>query len=277
MLDLPASIMKRLISDQKLRPFVSSNAIGDALRSPLQIIHGLKRNRGTRRLLTVAAAGIFFVLSLSLSHANPANPCGTFVFSGSPDNNSGEKIVEDFYFAPAKCNSSNCHCGTICYVQIMRAVDLSTGEPRQPSSEQYDRMVTGQSDALLNYWAVDRVDKRIWGYYGRNNDDSFSSDLQPGNNSQPTVLLDEPSCPPNTQFEAIGVPVCIDDASTFRDNLLGCYYYRFTVQVDGSTRVPFNQIGANWNRQAVDHAVEAWNGVARGLHKTSFPPFAWIP
>ena len=273
--------MKRLVSHQALSPTISSNVPtgGPEETRPytLQALYDPSRNDETRGWLTVTAVGIVFALYLTAASANPTNPCGTFAFSGVPDNNSGEKIVEDFHFAPAKCNS-NCHCGTICYIQIMRAIDLSNGEPRQPSTQQYDRMVTGQPDALLNYWAVDRVDSGIWGYYGRNNNGDFSSNLQPGNNSRPAVLKDEPSnWDPNIQFEAIDVPVCIDDASACRDELLGCYYYRFTVQANGSTNVPSNQIGANWNAQAVGLAIRAWNVVAGGLNKKPFPCFTWMP
>ena len=230
-----------------------------------------------RGLLSPTAAGTVFALFLTAASGNPTDPCGSFTFCGLPDNSSGENIVEGFSFAPGKCHS-DCNCDTICYIQIMRAIDLDTGWPRQPSSQQYDRRVTGQSNALLNDWAVDRIDNRIWGYYGRNDNGGFSGNLQPGSNSRPAVLKDEPSnWPPNTRFEAVDLTVCIDDASACLDKLFGYYYYRFTVQADGSTNAPLNQIGVDWNRQAVDLAVQAWNQWAIGLHKKPFPRLISMP
>jgi hypothetical protein len=39
-------------------------------------------------------------------------------------------------------------------------------------------MVTGNATVAYNGWAVDRLQERVWGYYGRYNDGTFAEATQ---------------------------------------------------------------------------------------------------
>jgi hypothetical protein len=200
-------------------------------------------------------------------------PCGTFTFTGSPNGNRGENINNSFAFSPAAC-SARCTCAQIAYVQIVRIIDRDTGNFLSPSTEQTDREVTGDPDDTQNGWAVDRIDGRIWGYYARNNDGSFAGYLTPGSNSTSAVLGDGPSgWPDNAWFDAVDVPICLDANASCSNNMLGYYYWLFIVEPGGTTKTPTDEIGVDWNRDALDKAVARWNATASGVHKNSFPAF----
>jgi len=222
-----------------------------------------------KQLLLLCVGAI--VLAAACGQAT--HPCGTFSFSGSPNGNRGENISTSLSFSPGAC-SSNCGTNTIAYIQIVRIIDSDTGDFLAPSTQQHDRIVTGQADATQNGWAVDRIDGRIWGYYARNNDGTFASYLTTGSNATPAVLGDGPSgWPDNSWFDAVDVPVSIDANSSCVNNLLGYYYWLFIVNSGGSTGSPFNEIGVDWNQTAVDLAVAQWNATAPGVGKNIFPAF----
>ncbi len=222
-----------------------------------------------KQLLLLCVGAI--VLAAACGQAT--HPCGTFSFSGSPNGNRGENISTSFSFSPGAC-SSNCGTNTIAYIQIVRIIDSDTGDFLAPSTQQHDRIVTGQADATQNGWAVDRIDGRIWGYYARNNDGTFASYLTTGSNATAAVLGDGPSgWPDNSWFDAVDVPVSIDANSSCVNNLLGYYYWLFIVNSGGSTGSPFNEIGVDWNQTAVDLAVAQWNATAPGVGKNIFPAF----
>jgi hypothetical protein len=200
-------------------------------------------------------------------------PCGTFTFSGSPDGSRGEFINNSFAFSPSAC-SATCTCNQIAYLQIVRIIDSDTGDFLSPSTDQTNREVTGDPDASQNGWAIDRIDGRVWGYYGRNNDGTFASYLTPGSNTTPSVLGDEPSgWPDNSWFDAVDVPVCLDAEAHCNNGLLGYYYWLFIVAPGGATQAPLNEIGVDWNRDAVDKSVARWNATAGPLGKNAFPVF----
>lgn len=210
---------------------------------------------------------------LMVGCGNPTQPCGTFSFSGSPNGMRGENISTSFAFNPSVCGSS-CTTNTIAYIQIVRIIDRDTGEFLAPSSQQQDRIVTGRPEAVYNGWAVDRIDGRVWGYYARDNDGTFASYLTTGSNTTPAILGDGPSgWPDNSWFDAVDVPVCIDNSSSCVNNLLGYYYWLFIVESGGSTGSPINEIGVDWNQTAVDLAIAQWNATAPGVGKNVFPAF----
>jgi len=222
-----------------------------------------------------------FRLSLSLACAavlfagcgTPTHPCGTFTFSGTPVGNGGENISDSFSFGPSQC-STTCNCQTICFIQIVRIRDTDTGEYLAPSSQQFDRIVTGQASPALNGWAIDRIDNRVWGYYARDNDGTFASYLTPGSSTSPAILTDGPGgWPDSSWFDAVDVPVCIDSKSQCVDELLGYYYWLYTVGAGGATETPFSEIGVDWNEQAVDLCIAKWNSTAPGVGKNLFPTF----
>jgi hypothetical protein len=180
----------------------------------------------------------------------------------------------NFDFDPAECGASNCDCGTVAYIQIVRIIDLNTGNYLSPNSQQTNRMVTGRTAEYLNGWAVDRLSNRNWGYYGRNNDGSFASYLTTGSNTTDAILRDTPGgWPDRSWFDAVSVPVCIDASSDCVNQLLGYYYWLFVVDSDGNASDPFDKIAVEWHRDAVDESILEWNNDAPGLGKNSFPSF----
>jgi hypothetical protein len=221
------------------------------------------------RIMALAATAAITLVACG----NPTHPCGTFTFTGAPNANRGVDITNSFAFDPSQCGS-NCQASTIAYVQIVRIIDQDTGEFLAPTSQQQARIVTGNTDATQNGWAVDRLDGRVWGYYGRNNDGTFASTLTPGSNTVAAVLRDSPSgWPDHSWFDTVDVPVCIAERSACVNHFLGYFYWLFTVETGGSTGTPFSEIGVDWNQPAVDHAVAQWNATAPGVGKNTFPAF----
>jgi len=220
-------------------------------------------------LLGVALIGAF------LACGNPITQCGTFSFSGSPNGSRGENISTTFNFSPAMC-SANCSTNQIAYIQIVRIIDRDTGDFLAPTAQQQARIVTGQPAATSNGWAVDRIDGRVWGYYGRNNDGTFASYLTPGSSTSPAILGDGPSgWPDNSWFDAVDVPVCIDPQSSCVNNELGWYYWLFIVSPGGATsNPPINEVGVDWMQTSVDLSVGMWNTTAPGVGKNVFPAFS---
>jgi hypothetical protein len=164
------------------------------------------------------------------------------------------------------------------YVQIVRIIDLSNGNYLAPNTDQQNRIVTGRADPALNGWAVDRLSGRIWGYYGRNNDGSFASTLTPGNDTTAAVLRDSPSgWPDRSWFDAVSVPVCIEGDAACLNRLTGYYYWLFVVGSGGSVGNPFNEVGVEWHRDALDEGVIEWNNDAAALSKNPFPAFSRMP
>jgi hypothetical protein len=217
--------------------------------------------------------------ALALTQCGPASsPCGTFTFGGAPNANRGITDSVTFAFNPSQCGARACTTNSIAYVQIIRVIDINTGNFLSPNSDQTNRIVTGNATAAFNGWAVDRILSRVWGYYGRNNDGSFASTLTPGSNSVSAVLRDVPSgWPDGSWFDAVSVPVCIDPNSTCVNKLLGYYYWLFTVGTDGAVGGPLDEIGRDWHRDAFDLAVVEWNNDAPGLAKNTFPAFSRMP
>lgn len=228
-------------------------------------LHNSRRHR-----FSVAALAVLLV-TLLVACGTPTQPCGTFGFTGVAHSNSGVDVVVNFNFNPATCGAT-CTCNTICYVQIVRIIDQDTGNFLAPNTDQQNRIVTGQSDATQNGWAIDRLSGRVWGYYGRNNDGSFSSTITTGSNTTTATLRDIPSgWPDNSWFDAVSVPVCIDTAAACNNRLLGNYYWLFIVNNSGTASDPFHEIGVTWMQSAVGLSVTEWNNDAPGLSKNSFP------
>lgn len=216
---------------------------------------------------------LFFILGMCLfllmSCGTPTVPCGTFTFTGNPIAN-GLDISVSFDFNPGDCGGA-CTCDTIVYIQIARAYDLNTGNFLAPTTEYTNRMVTGRTPECLNGWMLDRLDGRVWGYYGRNNNGSFAGSLTPGDNATAAVLLDTPSgWPDETMLDFVTVPVCIDDDAGCFNDLLGYYYWWFFIASGGSVSF-IDKIAVEWHRDAIDESVVEWNSDAPGLGKNVFP------
>ena len=227
------------------------------------------------RLLFSGLSLLLLSLTLTvISDCGPTTvPCGTFSFTGAPHDSRGIDMTLNFDFDPATCGAT-CTCNSVVYVQIVRIIDIDTGNFLSPNSEQTNRIVTGRAVTALNGWAVDRLAAKVWGYYGRNNDGTFAGTLTPGSNTTDAILRDRPSgWPDNSWFDAVSVPVCIQAGASCVNQLLGYYYWLFSVGNDGTVSDPINLIAVEWHRDAVDEAVIEWNNDAPGLGKNSFPAF----
>lgn len=201
-------------------------------------------------------------------------PCGSFTFTGTEYDTEYQNGVDmniSFDFNPATC-SSECTCDPVCYIQIVRTVDLEDGTYLYPSSEKEDR-------ATSDGWYIDRLAGRKWGYYGRNDDGSFASTLDTGSETEPAILYDSPrrgESEPwlNIWWQAVSIPVCIDEDSDCLNNLLGYYFWSWWVTNDGEVPGIINGIAWEPHEVAVDEAVDEWNDQAPGLGKNSFPTFS---
>lgn len=221
---------------------------------------------------------LFLVPLLFLASCNqlcvPVPKCGDFTFTGNkvdtPDNN-GLDMNLRFDFHPASCGSG-CTCNPVCYLQIVRTVDLEALVYIYPSAEKQDR-------ANAEGWYIDRIEGRIWGYYGRNNDGSFAGNLTPGSDTTPTTLFDGPRRPeaePWIQiwWQAVSVPVCIQAGSGCENKLLGYYFWSWTVNNAGVVNGPIDAVAWKSLDAEIPSAVAGWNAQAPGLGKNTFPAFS---
>ena len=219
---------------------------------------------------------IIFLGVISFQSCDRLNPCGIFTFTGNLDDQPGSNSLPmnlSFDFNPADCGS-DCSCDPVCYIQIVRNIDLEDFTYIYPSAEKEDR-ATGYG------WYIDRIEGRKWGYYGRNDNGTFGGNLNPGNNTDPAILFDTPSrgeAEPWLEFwwQAVSVPVCIDDDATCENKLLGFYFWGFTVDNAGIMGGPLNAVAWENLDQSVFDAVSEWNTQAPGLGKNSFPAFTKI-
>jgi len=210
------------------------------------------------------------ILSLAAGCGPATVPCGGFSFTSEPYTR-GIDMTLSFDFAPSACDAS-CSCNTVVYIQIVRVIDLATGEYLAPGEEQAARIVTGSPTPGLNGWAVDRLEGRAWGYYGRYDDGSFAETLTPGSNTADAILRDMPSgWPDRTWLDFLSVPVCIAAGSSCVNQLVGYYYWLFLVGTNGVPTDPLHKVAVEWHRDAFDEAIDEWNEDAASLGKNAFP------
>jgi hypothetical protein len=207
--------------------------------------------------------------------------CGTFTFSGTV-HSGGINITNSFRFNPAACP---CNCTTNCFIQMIRIYSLDD------RSFEYDHSYQ-ELRADANSWFVDKLfgnmigDNQtatyVWGYYSMQNNGTFmssSGDLglsnsgTPGNNTTPTVLIDDPQRDPSLHaiWEAVDVPVCID-SETCDNRIQGYYYWSWIVDFSGTTH-KFIMADA-WKDldSEFQSALSAWNAWAPGVGANVFPP-----
>lgn len=202
--------------------------------------------------------------------------CGEFTFTGTiydTDKSNGVDMNVSFDFDPATCGS-DCTCDLVCYIQIVRTVDLEDGTYLYPSTEKQNRATT-------DGWYIDRIAGKIWGYYGRNDDGSFAWYLVTGSDTTDAILNDSPrrgESEPWLQiwWQAVSVPVCIDDDSGCLDNLLGYYFWSWVVDDAGTVTGIIDAVAWEPLETAVDDSVTEWNNQAPGLGKNTFPAFTQL-
>jgi hypothetical protein len=201
-------------------------------------------------------------------------PCGDFEFTGSSYDTSISNGVDmniSFDFDPEIC-CTDCTCDLVCYVQMVRVCDLEDGIYLYATSEKADR-------ATDDGWYIDRLAGRIWGYYGRYDDGSFAPTLQPGSNTTNAILYDAPRRGESDEWmpiwwQAVSVPVCIDDGSGCENNLLGYYFWSWVVDENGVVLDPIHGIAWKPLEEHFNEAVDEWNLQAPGLGKNNFPAFS---
>lgn len=221
---------------------------------------------------------LIYVLALTMagciSDCKPLTGCGIFTFTGSKVDTAtanGLDMNLSFDFNPADCGSG-CTCDPVAYIQIVRTVDQENGTFIFPSSEKEER-------ANPNGWYIDRLEGKIWGYYGRNDDGTFASTLDPGSDTENAVLFDAPSRSESEPWidiwwQAVSVPVCIQEGSGCKDKLLGYYFWSWQVDPSGVTSDPIHMRAWESHDAEVNSAVEGWNAQAPGLGKNVFPSFS---
>jgi len=213
---------------------------------------------------------------LAMTGCERLPPCGTFTFTGNIYDtaySNGIDMDVKFDFDPATCGS-DCTCDLVCYIQIVRTVDLEDGTYLYPSTEKQNR-------ATAYGWYIDRVAGKIWGYYGRNDDGSFASYLVTGTDQNDAILNDSPrrgESEPWLQiwWMAVSVPVCIDDDSDCLNNLLGYYFWSWVVDDAGTVTGILDAVAWEPLETDVDDAVAEWNSQAPGLGKNTFPAFTQL-
>lgn len=220
------------------------------------------------RVLPVVMCG------LSLAACTSIHPCGTFVFTGNANDGAASNGITmnlSFDFDPAACDST-CTTNTVAYIQMVRTYNVEDGTYSYISEEHEAR-------AIANGWYIDRLTGRIWGYYGRNNNGTWASNLTPGNNTTNAVLFDAPSrsdSARNIWWQAVSAPVSIDGgANSCNNNFLGYYYWSWFVDDAGHLTDEDIIESVAWENLhiALDDAVAAWNTQAPGLGHNQFPAF----
>lgn len=200
--------------------------------------------------------------------------CGDFTFTGTKVDTTSTNGIDmnlSFDFNPETCGSK-CTCNPVAYIQIVRTVDMETYIYIYPSSEKEDRATTSG-------WYIDRIEGMEWGYYGRNDDGSFASHLDPGSEIDPAILFDSPRRGEEEPWidiwwQAVSVPVCIQSESSCENRLLGYYFWSWLVDNAGGVSEPIHAIAWTPLENEVDAAVSEWNIQAPGLGKHTFPAFS---
>ena len=219
-----------------------------------------------------------FILVLLMASCNDLctriPKCGNFSFNGTKFDTSSSNGLDmslGFDFNPGDCGS-RCTCNLVCYIQIVRTVDMETFTYVYPSAEKQDR-------ATANGWYIDRLEGKKWGYYGRNDDGSFAGNLIPGSDVNVATLLDGPRRPEdepwlNIWWQAVSTPVCIQQNSGCENKLLGYYFWSWFASDTGVVNGPIDAIAWQPLEGEVDLAVTRWNAQAPGLGKNNFPAFS---
>jgi hypothetical protein len=223
-------------------------------------------------LFAVATVAVLVLGGDAFAGSNqPTQPCGTFSSTANGLSNGAARCTIEFEFAAtmAACNAEPCTCSKVGYVQVIRARDVDRNQYIQPFEEQQERMLVGEAPQL-NGWALDRRANNEWGYFARLNGEEMAFDdgsLKPGNNGDsPPVkawMSDRPArWRKHVQFEAVSVPVCLDESSDCAEKLLGYQHWSFHVQDNGKGSNPVRRIATEWERDAVGMALAKWNDQA---------------
>lgn len=217
--------------------------------------------------LRIGGYGVaMLVVSLGvLADSNqPTTPCGDLDATGTGHSAAGVRCTVTFAFSPAACEATACTCNQVGYLQIIRARDVDRNEYIQPFEQQELRMILGEAPQL-NGWALDRSANNNWGYFGGINGTPLKfrkTKMDVGTNAspaKPAVMKDRPErWKENVQFEAVSVPVCIDDTAACSEKLLGFQHWSFEVH-GGSGTDPVDRPATEWERKAVMMAIDKWN------------------
>ncbi len=151
-----------------------------------------------------------------------------------------------------------CACDEIAFVQTTRGTDTTTGKHEEARDNFKNRMT---SDG----WTIDRVDRRKYGWYGYDNDDTASG-ITPGKAAPGSlvdaVLFDAPGFSRvnwRREFEACAICKKGKDAL----NVYGCLTWGYEADKDG--KLTSLKVGVtDGPSKAFTAAVDAWNDQAKG-------------
>lgn len=197
--------------------------------------------------------------------------CGRFEFTSSVDQNStgvAGLFQLDFYHEPSKC-ASPCTCEKIWFIQILRPIDVNTGEIIQPHPAQQDRMVK-DADPAMNGWAVDRIERRKFGYYGMKDDGTLDAPLKSGESMEfgsstsparmhDTIARGQLWKGKTVLVQGITIAVCIDETSACKYHVLGMDHWDMNFYDDGRVDAPQHHAAADWETFAAFLAIYEWN------------------
>ncbi len=220
----------------------------------------------------LAAAVAFSLAAHGQGSTVPTKACGTWQFEGQGHQAGGALAILRFSFAPTqqRCGVDPCMCNKIAYIQVIRARDMDKSRYIQPFEEQEDRMIVSDTPEL-NGWAVDRLDTNDWGYFAAIDTDpvTFGSNVVVGTNAttpkKRARLSDQPErYPRRVRFEAISVPVCMDENGACGNKMLGFRTWKFRVQDNKHGTNPTHAASTHWELEAVKAAIEKWDEMAVG-------------
>ena len=226
--------------------------------------------------ICIAILALFFASACDTIPDPPLANCGSFTFAPTTDTNptgQAELFELTFTHAPGNCPIS---CGNYWFVQVIRPLDVDSGEFIHPNDTQQDRMVTGQSDGYLNGWAVDRKEGRLLGWYGVTNEFKFEppsgipgEKFQMGLGTTPAIMHDTLArgdrwAGKRMQILGITVAVGTDPGTACENKILGMQKWLAAFDHDDATQqdTVSNPVLLPTGQREVQPffcAVDAWN------------------
>jgi hypothetical protein len=229
-----------------------------------------------RRVCVVLVASLFVTAPTCSPPNPPLAKCGTFTFDPKTDSNlTGQAALFELTFTHV-ANNCPISCGSYWFVQVIRPLDLDSGEFIQPHRTQQERTVTGQRDAYLNGWAVDRRMGRRLGWYGVTDDFRFEPPsgvqgevFQMGFGSMPAKMHDTLArgslwAGKRMQIAGITVAVGLDPGTPCENKILGIQEWMVVFGHDDSRQLdtvatPTLLPSGQRELQPFLLAVDAWN------------------
>lgn len=158
-------------------------------------------------------------------------------------------------------NKDSVNCSEIAFVQAVKFVD-SAGTPQESRPNFRNRMAASG-------WELDRLDQRVYGWYGYNNDGTPSGTVVPGSAPSPeksAELTDTPGWSVgNTVWDFETCAIC--KSGFHQNNIYACLTWGFDVDADNkltkhepahrdAPSADFTGAVGGWNTQAAGPAAQ---------------------